>query len=452
MPRKAKSTLVKNKKEKNFVDFENEDETIEDEIEDILDTIDEEIEEIESELEENVDFEVSDIPSDNFEKVSSELNEILKAVEEKFLEEQYFMEEDDELLTDEDFPDIPDSLIHEFYEEIPRDTIINWKSVLDILWEEKDDSSMERDLSNIFDMDVKEFIRISDKYAPLDHEDEKKYLLDAQKWDEYVANYAREKLILHNLRLVISIANYFKFKISLPFMELLQEGVVWLLKAIKEFDRSKFGERKFSTYAWRKIENSLYWLRWKTSWIKITEWNFYAKQKLEQFIFAYKEEHWEEPSKKECCEKLGLKPKKFEYLKNYVSQSTSLSTRIWWDSEDGKTLEDFISDIDDDEYESVWDTIDSSLELNIMDFIKENELTPKERKILEFLYETPFHKKNNNPADFREVIDYEYLWDLFWYTATRMKQLQKYIIQKMKYFVKKHQDGEYKIPTKYLLK
>jgi len=81
---------------------------------------------------------------------------------------------------------------------------------------------------------------------------------------------AREALIKHNLRLVVFIANKYRNS-DIPFMDLVQEGNLGLIKAADRFDWSK-GFR-FSTYAtwWIKsailkcLEGSSRSIKWKNT-------------------------------------------------------------------------------------------------------------------------------------------------------------------------------------------
>ena len=63
---------------------------------------------------------------------------------------------------------------------------------------------------------------------------------------------AYNKLIGHNLKLVVKFAKRYRPKTNLPFLDLIQEGNLGLMHAIKKFDIEK-GIR-FSTYA-------AYWIK-----------------------------------------------------------------------------------------------------------------------------------------------------------------------------------------------
>lgn len=66
---------------------------------------------------------------------------------------------------------------------------------------------------------------------------------------------AREKLIQANLRLVVSIAKGFYRSTSLDFFDLIQEGNMGLIKAVKKFDYRK--NFRFSTYAFYSIYRAI---------------------------------------------------------------------------------------------------------------------------------------------------------------------------------------------------
>ena len=101
---------------------------------------------------------------------------------------------------------------------------------------------------NLSDNQHKDFIKLYfndiSKIPLLTPEEEKEVARKIKKGDET----AKQRLVESNLRLVISIAKrYFGGRLS--FADLIQEGNIWLIKAIEKFDPDK--EFKFSTYATR---------------------------------------------------------------------------------------------------------------------------------------------------------------------------------------------------------
>ena len=85
---------------------------------------------------------------------------------------------------------------------------------------------------------------------PLSAQKEKEYFLLAEKGDKS----AREKLILHNLRLVSHIVRKY-YASSKNEEDLISIGTIGLIKAVDTFKIS--GGAKFATYAARCIQNAI---------------------------------------------------------------------------------------------------------------------------------------------------------------------------------------------------
>lgn len=101
------------------------------------------------------------------------------------------------------------------------------------------DSSSDLDIVSLY---------INELNAPLLSADEEKDLLVKIKQGDMEA---REKFIESNLRLVVSVAKKFLGR-GLPFLDLVQEGNLGLMKAIDKFDLSY--DVRFSTYAVYRIK------------------------------------------------------------------------------------------------------------------------------------------------------------------------------------------------------
>jgi RNA polymerase primary sigma factor len=101
-----------------------------------------------------------------------------------------------------------------------------------------------------FDDAIKLYLREIQKTKLLTAEDEKELAAKIDLGDKA----ARDRMIVSNLRLVVKIAKRYMNR-GLPFLDLIEEGNLGLIKAVERFKLSK--ECRFSTYATWWIRQSI---------------------------------------------------------------------------------------------------------------------------------------------------------------------------------------------------
>jgi len=143
-------------------------------------------------------------------------------------------------------------------------------------------------------------------------EEEKEVTMKVKGWDEQ----AYKKLVVSNLRLVISIAKKFLGS-KLTFSDLIQEWNIWLIKAIEKFEPEK--EFKFSTYATWWIRQSI-----TKSIVDMTK-NVSIPVHLIDEISAYNravqsllQKNHKEPTIQEIAKELDVPVKKVKKIKTLI--------------------------------------------------------------------------------------------------------------------------------------
>lgn len=158
-------------------------------------------------------------------------------------DEESAMDQEDEIISYEDISDLEDLDI--------GDILVEEDETEDAR-EETDYEKARRKRAST-DMMAK-YLDDVGKYDLLTPEEEKELFVQLHCGDKTKEKEARDKLVLSNLRLVISIAKKYK-QTSLKFEDLTQEGVIGLVRAIDNFDVNK-GFR-LSTYATWWIRQSI---------------------------------------------------------------------------------------------------------------------------------------------------------------------------------------------------
>lgn len=151
---------------------------------------------------------------------------------------------------------------------------------------------------------------------------------------------AREHLITANSRLVISVAKKYMGR-GVPFLDLIQEGNIGLIRAAKKFDYSR--GHKFSTYA-------TWWIRQAVTraiadqgrTIRVPVHMGDQINRLLRVSHRLTQELGRDPSSEELAEALDVTPKKVETMIQVARRPLSLETPT--DDEEDSFLGDFVPD------------------------------------------------------------------------------------------------------------
>lgn len=301
----------------------------------------------------------------------------------------------------------PEEVSHVFGELAQNDIKISEE-------ETENTKELDTEIESFADDPVKIYLREIGRVPLLSQDEEIILAQKIETGNDEEKKAAKNKLAEANLRLVVSIAKKYANR-GLPFLDLIQEGNIGLMKAIEKFDYTK--GYKFSTYStwWirqsitRAIADQARTIRIPVHMVETINKQVKATRQLTQ-------ELGREPSVAEIAKRLGVTEEKVEEIKKIAQDPVSLESPIG--EEEDSHLGDFI---EDDNAPSPSEELEKKILKEDLDKVLKT-LKPREDRVLRLRF----------GLDDQKPRTLEQIGEEFGVTRERIRQIENKALQKLR--------------------
>jgi len=228
---------------------------------------------------------------------------------------------------------------------------------------------------------------------------------------------ARKDVINAHLRLAVKIAKKYS-RLGVPFMDLVEEGNLGLLRATQKFDMTK--GCRFATYAsWWIKQFIMRALANQGKTIRLPVYMVERVNRIEKFINGYKAKHNRTPTVEEIAEQAQLPREKIVEIFSIAKRTQSLNVLL---SEDSEFI-DLVEDKNAIHSEQV--VAASMIQEEIIDLL--SYLKPREMQIIS----ERFGLDGERPRTLKEIGE---KYDI---SRERVRQIEQVSLRKLKKIMKK---------------